>query len=120
MLFRALNIIRQRSSALSAPILAGKPIFYPTQFYSSHGGLTKELIGDRVLELLGCFDKIEPEKLTDKAHFVKDLSLDSLDTVEIIMAIEEEFQIEIPDHDADEIKTVKDIIEYISLREEAI
>ena len=47
------------------------------------------------------------------------MKLDSLDTVEVVMAMEEEFHIEIPDFDAEEIKSVKDIIKYISLREDA-
>lgn len=70
MLSRALNIVRQRTFGLAAPVLARKPIFYPTHFYSSHAGLTKELISERVLELLGCFDKIEPEKVTNNMPVV--------------------------------------------------
>ena len=53
------------------------------------------------------------------AHFVNDLGLDSLDTVEVIMAVEEEFSVEITDKDADDIKTAKQAIEYISKRADA-
>ena len=52
--------------------------------------------------------------MTAESNFVKDLGLDSLDTVEVVMAIEEEFSVEIPDKDADEIKSVKQAIDYIT------
>jgi acyl carrier protein len=52
-------------------------------------------------------------EISGTSHFTNDLGLDSLDTVEVVMAIEEEFSIEIPDKDADEIRTVGDAIEYI-------
>ena len=52
-------------------------------------------------------------QISATSHFTNDLGLDSLDTVEVVMAIEEEFSIEIPDKDADEIRTVGDAIEYI-------
>lgn len=53
------------------------------------------------------------------AHFVNDLGLDSLDTVEVVMAIEEEFTVEIPDKEADEIKSVRQAVEYINSRKDA-
>ena len=56
---------------------------------------------------------VEPEKVTDDASFVEDLGADSLDTVELVMAFEEEFGIEIPDEDAEKMTTVKDAIEYL-------
>lgn len=55
-----------------------------------------------------------PLQISSGSHFSNDLGLDSLDTVEVVMAIEEEFSIEIPDKDADEIRTVGDAIKYIS------
>lgn len=54
------------------------------------------------------------EEVKPEASFVDDLGADSLDTVEMVMAFEEEFNIEIPDDDADKIKTVKDAIDYIN------
>ncbi|KAF9318793.1 hypothetical protein BG003_010521 [Podila horticola] len=54
-----------------------------------------------------------------QANFNADLGLDSLDTVEVVMAIEEEFSIEIPDKDADEIKSAEQAVEYISKRDDA-
>ena len=56
---------------------------------------------------------VEREKLTDEASFIEDLGADSLDTVELVMALEEEFGIEIPDEDAEKITRVKEAVEYI-------
>ena len=53
------------------------------------------------------------EEVTDEASFIDDLGADSLDTVELVMALEEEFDIEIPDEDAEKITKVKEAIEYI-------
>ena len=62
-----------------------------------------------IVEQLG----VEAEEVTPEAKFIEDLGADSLDTVELIMALEEEFGIEIPDEDAEKIATVKDAIAYI-------
>ena len=56
---------------------------------------------------------VEPEKVTDEASFVEDLGADSLDTVELVMAFEEEFGIDIPDEDAEGMRTVGDAIKYL-------
>ena len=56
---------------------------------------------------------IEEEKVTEEASFIDDLGADSLDTVELVMAFEEEFNIEIPDEAAEKIQTIKDAIDYI-------
>jgi acyl carrier protein len=61
---------------------------------------------------------VEPEKVTLEASFVEDLGADSLDTVELVMAFEEEFGIEIPDEDAETLQTVGDAVEY--LREKGV
>ena len=60
---------------------------------------------------------VDEDQVTEDAPFVDDLGADSLDTVELIMAFEEEFDIEIPDEDAQKIKTVKDVIEYIESKQ---
>ena len=64
------------------------------------------------------FDKVDPAKVTDAVSF-KALALDSLDAVEVVMAIEEEFALQIPDDEADKILTVKDAIEYIAMHPQA-
>ena len=66
-------------------------------------------VKDIIAEELG----VEKEKLTNDASFMEDLGADSLDTVELVMAFEEAFDIEIPDEDAEKIRTVKDAIDYI-------
>ena len=62
---------------------------------------------------------VEPEKVTPEASFVDDLGADSLDTVELVMAFEEEFGIEIPDEDAEKLQTVGDAIKYIDAQQGA-
>ena len=66
-------------------------------------------IREIVVEQLG----VDAEQVTPEANFVEDLGADSLDTVELIMAFEEEFDVEIPDTDAENIKTVQDVMDYI-------
>ena len=61
---------------------------------------------------------VDEDQVTEDASFVDDLGADSLDTVELIMAFEEEFDIEIPDEDAQKIKTVKDVMEYIEAKQQ--
>lgn len=56
---------------------------------------------------------VEPEKVTPEASFVEDLGADSLDTVELVMAFEEEFGLEIPDEEAEQLQTVADAIRYL-------
>lgn len=72
-------------------------------------------VKDLVVENLG----VAEDKVTDSANFIDDLGADSLDTVELVMAMEEEFGIEIPDSDAENIMTVKDAVEYVTKAAEA-
>ena len=62
---------------------------------------------------------VDPEKVTNDASFVDDLGADSLDTVELVMAFEEEFTIDIPDEDAEQMHTVGEAIAYIQKREDS-
>ncbi|XP_015732431.1 acyl carrier protein, mitochondrial [Coturnix japonica] len=82
--------------------------------YSELPPLTLADIKERVLYVLKLYDKIDPEKLTAEAHFMKDLGLDSLDQVEIIMAMEDEFGFEIPDGDAEKLMCPQEIVDYIA------
>ena len=66
-------------------------------------------VRDLVVEQLG----VSQEQVTESASFVDDLGADSLDTVELVMAFEEEFGIDIPDEDAEKMMTVKDAINYL-------
>lgn len=67
----------------------------------------------RVKEIIVNELGVEAEKVTEDASFVEDLGADSLDTVELVMAFEEEFGIEIPDEDAEKLQTVGDAIRYL-------
>jgi acyl carrier protein len=73
--------------------------------------------GDRVREIIANELGVEIEKVTDEASFVDDLGADSLDTVELVMAFEEEFGTEIPDEDAEKMQTVAHAIKYLSTKE---
>ena len=70
----------------------------------------EERVKEIIIEQLG----VEAGQVTDRAKFVEDLGADSLDTVELVMALEEEFSIEIPDEDAEKIVSVGDAIGYIT------
>ncbi|XP_069762362.1 acyl carrier protein, mitochondrial-like [Narcine bancroftii] len=76
--------------------------------------LSLDSIRERVLYVLKLYDKINCEKLLVSSHFMKDLGLDSLDQVEIIMAMEDEFGFEIPDADAEKLMTPEEIVTYIA------
>ncbi|KAK6171150.1 hypothetical protein SNE40_019400 [Patella caerulea] len=86
--------------------------------YSEKPPLNLELIEKRVLLVLKLYDKINAEKLTLDSHFMNDLGLDSLDQVEIIMAMEDEFGFEIPDADSERLMRPKEIIQYIADKED--
>ncbi len=69
----------------------------------------EEKVKEIIVEQLG----VEASQVTESAKFVDDLGADSLDTVELVMALEEEFSLEIPDEDAEKITSVGDAINYI-------
>ncbi|KAI1442527.1 acyl carrier protein [Annulohypoxylon stygium] len=90
-----------RAVVAPAPRLAA---FQAVRMYSAGGALNKAEVEARIVHILTTFDKVnDPNNITGTSHFANDLGLDSLDTVEVVMAIEEEFSIEIPDKDADAI-----------------
>ena len=70
-------------------------------------------VGERVKKIVVEHLGVEADKVVDSANFIDDLGADSLDTVELVMAFEENFGIEIPDEDAEKIATVKDAVDYI-------
>lgn len=68
-----------------------------------------EKVKERISDILG----VDADDVTLEASFMDDLGADSLDVVELIMALEEEFEIEIPDEEAEKIQTVSDVVDYI-------
>lgn len=68
---------------------------------------------DRVKEIIAKELEVDPKQLTPEAKFIEDLGADSLDIVELVMALEEEFGLDIPDEDADKLKTVGDAMNYL-------
>ena len=70
---------------------------------------SEERVKQIIVDQLG----VAPEQVTAEASFIDDLGADSLDTVELVMALEEEFEIEIPDEDAEKMTTVRDAVEYL-------
>lgn len=70
-------------------------------------------VADKVKSIIAEQLGVKPEEVTPAASFIDDLGADSLDTVELVMALEEEFGIEIPDEDAEKMTTVGDAMKYI-------
>lgn len=109
--------IRHTPSRPHSAVTFSRPL-YPSylsnvRFYS-HVPLTLEMVRERVLLVLRLYDKVDPEKLTLESDFVNDLGLDSLDHVEVILAMEDEFTLEIPDCDMDRLTTPAAIVQYIA------
>ncbi|MFD3004483.1 MULTISPECIES: acyl carrier protein [Thermus] len=75
--------------------------------------MTEQEIFEKVKAVIADKLSVEPEKITLEARFIEDLGADSLDTVELIMGLEDEFGLEISDEDAEKIRTVKDAVAYI-------
>ena len=92
-----------------------RPALVGVRMFADAGtALTRDEIQTRAMDVLKLFDKVNPEKVSSKSHFVNDLGLDSLDVGEIVMALEDEFGIEVSDEEAEKIFTVEDAVEFIS------
>jgi acyl carrier protein len=74
----------------------------------------EESVFDRVKRIIVDQLGVSEDQVTPEASFIEELGADSLDTVELVMALEEEFGIEIPDEDAEKITTVEDVVNYIN------
>ena len=79
-------------------------------------GKSMGTVDERVKKIIGEQLGVEEDEVTPEASFVEDLGADSLDTVELVMALEEEFETEIPDEEAEKITTVQQAIDYINER----
>jgi len=107
--------------------MVGVRVTRPTMFrpnfvrnYAGFPSLTRDIARERIFELLEGYDKIEASKeLTENLSFSQDLGLDSFDVVEVIMEVEHEFNIQIPDDEADKLKTVGQTIDFILAQPDA-
>jgi len=69
---------------------------------------------EKVIKLVSEATKVDAEKIKPETSFIDDLNLDSLDIVELMMKMEDEFELEIPEEDAESLKTVQDVITYLA------
>ncbi|KAG2391859.1 hypothetical protein C9374_013344 [Naegleria lovaniensis] len=76
--------------------------------------LSRDEVTERIVNVLKKHEKVDPTKVSATSHFVNDLGLDSLDSTEVVMEVENEFGIEIPDEEAFKLQSVEDCIKYIS------
>ena len=74
------------------------------------------LVKDKVIQLIVEHLDIEPEKIVPEAHFIDDLGISSMDLWELVLIMEDEFDLEVPDEDLEKIQTIKNAIEYIEAR----
>ncbi|SPP87268.1 blast:Acyl carrier protein%2C mitochondrial [Drosophila guanche] len=119
--FRVLKVVSAYDKVTADKELASSRCRWQTQSvrrYSAKPPLSLKLINERVLLVLKLYDKIDPSKLNVESHFINDLGLDSLDHVEVIMAMEDEFGFEIPDSDAEKLLKPADIIKYVADKED--
>ncbi|GAX74254.1 hypothetical protein CEUSTIGMA_g1703.t1 [Chlamydomonas eustigma] len=103
---------------LRIPVSSASQIKFPNLGYvltRGYGGgfLERDSVVERVIYVAKHFEKVDPAKVTPDAHFEKDLGLDSLDVVELVMALEEEFGVEIPDAEADKISSINEAVNYV-------
>jgi len=108
----AIRNVSARSSSLAFTALRQQATPNFVRAFSTF--LPKDEVTERIIQVLKNFDKVDPAKVGPSSTFTDDLGLDSLDAVEVVMAIEDEFAVEIPDAEADKILSVEDAVIYIS------
>lgn len=116
---RLLTLPRPGRCLLSRPTPKPTSQFLINKKWAHNFPLTYDFARERIMLVLRLFDKIDGEKLTLDSHFYHDLGLDSLDHMEIIMELEDEFEFEIPDRDIEQLVRPSDIVRYITDKEEA-
>lgn len=79
--------------------------------------MSKEEVKTRVIKIVSEQLGVEADKITEDSNFMEDLGADSLDTVELVMALEDEFDCEIPDEEAEKLKTVGEALSYIDSKQ---
>jgi len=108
-----------KSQSQNSFLLKPQDQFTQVRFGGGDGPYDLQQIADRTLLVLKLYDKINPETINLDSHLIKDCGLDSLDHVEVILAIEEEFGFEIPDEYAERLLTPRQIVQYIADHEES-
>lgn len=111
-----------RFSAVLRPVARAAFVARPTaastaasvRFFSAQTFLDRAEVSDRVIGVVKNFEKVDGDKVNEVAKFVEDLGLDSLDVVEVVMAMEEEFTIEIPDNESEKLTTLAQVIDYVA------
>lgn len=98
--------------SVRSPVVARTSFIKPIRFYVAPP-LSRDEITTRAIQALKTVAPLQESNITLESSFQKDLGLDSLDTVEALVALEEEFDLEIPDKISDEIKTVGEAVDYI-------
>ncbi|KAF4322580.1 hypothetical protein BBO99_00003797 [Phytophthora kernoviae] len=99
-------------AAVSRPQFAARAT--PVRFFSAQTFLDRNEVSERVLGVVKNFEKVNADSVKEAAKFQEDLGLDSLDVVEVVMAMEEEFTIEIPDNESEKLLTPAQVIDYIA------
>jgi acyl carrier protein len=95
-------LAKQQSTATSPRTPSQSPFYFMADNI-------QEKVRDIIVEQLG----VNPEQVTPEAKFIEDLGADSLDTVELVMAFEEEFGIDVPDEEAEKLQSVGDVVRYV-------
>jgi len=113
-ILQTLLMFRQIISATPKLVRSVKPNFFAVRSFAGDAFLDAGVVSSRVITVVSNFDKVDASKVTSASQFSADLGLDSLDTVEVVMAIEDEFAIEIPDTESDKILSIEDAVKYIS------
>eukprot|EP00461_Guttulinopsis_vulgaris_P002007 UN02008 len=106
----------QQQKAFKAPFFAASPFFQPLRFMSDYGNNYQQdpkMVEQRVLDVMKRFSKVDETKLNPKSQFAE-LGLDSLDRVEVMLAIEEEFNLEFTDEQSDKFSSVFEVVDYIA------
>nr|ABV24728.1 acyl carrier protein [Schizochytrium sp. FJU-512] len=121
----AVMAVRSMQQPLAMPALSAARVEFSAAMrsgvraFSASTFLPEAEVQERVIEVVKNFDKVDGAKVNPQAHFINDLGLDSLDAVELVMAIEEEFVIEIPDDVAEKILTCEDAVKFVSQHPQA-
>lgn len=110
-MLRLAQIVSRRAPARQLDFARFAPAAMGARSFATF--LDRADVTDRVLGVVKSFEKVDPAKVTPKSHFVSDLGLDSLDTVEVVMAFEDEFTLEIEDKEAEKIQTCEDAINFV-------